>query len=306
MTQRILVPLDGSVTSEAILPQVIRLARPKHSHVILLRAEHPIVTEPFVPIPDLALKAAREYLLGVGERLESQGIQAERIEEWGAPADRILQRARTERISLIAMATHGRSGLSRALLGSVAEQVVRTSPVPVFILRPFSSYEIAKTRGPEADPIRKILVPVDGSALQRLVVPHALGVARLFNSRVLLLHVLDPAFRERSRTTGEGGESLDARHALREVELTFATAGIESVTVLEEGAPAEKILGVAREQEVDLIAMATHGRRGISRLVSGSVTEKVLREATVPMLVVNGKEVARAEVSPSTGKLSIS
>jgi nucleotide-binding universal stress UspA family protein len=298
MNQRILVPLDGSLTSEAILPQVVRLAAREESEVILVRAEHPIVTENYALIAEAAMDGAKEYLLGIQGRLAPHRIRTRTLEQMGAPADVILRAAAEERVSMIALATHGRTGVSRLILGSVAEQVLRLSPVPVLVLRPFSSYEIAKTSRPEDEPLRKILVAVDGSELQPAVAPHALAFAKLFDARVVLLRVLAP-ITGNARTTADDEEIENARHALREAAFKFSAAGVACLTLLEEGEAAPKILGIAREHDIDLIAMSTHARRGLSRLVSGSVTEKVLREATVPMLVVNGEKVARVNASRS-------
>jgi len=199
---------------------------------------------------------------------------------------------------MIALATHGRTGLSRLILGSVAERVLRLSPVPVLVLRPFSSYEIAKTGRPEDEPLRKILVPVDGSELQRAVVPHASALAQVFGARIVLLHVRAPVM-DQDRTAAEDEEIGKARHALRETAIEFSAAGVACLTLLEEGEAASRILGIARDHDVDLIAMATHDRRGIARWVSRSTTERVLQGARVPLLVVSAEGASRVQASRS-------
>ncbi|HLF93796.1 MAG TPA: universal stress protein [Planctomycetota bacterium] len=288
MARRILVPLDGSSTSEAVLPQAVRLARRTNSEVLLVRAELPIyMMEGYTPVFDSVPAASREYLAGVGEKLAAQGVRARVIDRVGAPGDVILRVAREQHVTLIAMATHGRSGLTRVLLGSVTEEVLRASPVPVYVLRPFPSYEIAQAGRPGDGRPMKILVPLDGSALQRAAVPQALKFAVLFHARVILLRVLGPVLKKATPTPADEEQIEEALRALREAAFQVSAAGVDCLTLLEEGEAAPRILSIAREHDVDLIAMATHGRRGISRLVFGSVTEKVLREAPVPMLVVN-------------------
>lgn len=286
MIQRILVPLDGSLTSEAILPQVVRLAARKESEVILVRAEHPIVTENYALIADIAMKGAKEYLLGIQERLRSYRIRTRTFEQMGSPADVILQIALDQRVSMIALATHGRTGLTRLILGSVAEQVLRSSPVPVLVLRPFSSYEIAKASRPEDEPLRRILVPVDGSTLQRAVVPHALAFAKLFDARVVLLRVLSPVLEKEPPRSVDDEEIENARHELREAAFKFSAAGVACLTLLEEGEAAPMILSVACEHDIDLIVMATHGRTGLAHVLLGSVAEKVVRKAPCPVLTI--------------------
>lgn len=299
MIDRILVPLDGSVTAEVILPQVRRLLRRSDSEVILLRAANPPPVENYVTVFEAALQAAREYVFAIRDRLDGQGIRARAIAELGHPAQIILETADKEHATLIAMATHGRSGLPRLLLGSVAEQVLRKSPVPVLAIRPFWSYTIAGR--PEDQAIRNVLVPVDGSPLSLEVMPHAVEFAKLFDARVVLLRVLEPATARTPRArAGRDLEQVaekfsDAEVAmgnLQELAEKFRKEGVTVLTLVDEGDPVAGILGVCRFHDIDLVAMTTHGRSGISRLSAGSVTEKVLRNATVPILVVRASKAA--------------
>ncbi|HXX95331.1 MAG TPA: universal stress protein, partial [Planctomycetota bacterium] len=136
MIRRILIPLDGSPTSEVILPAAIRLAHRGGADVCLVQAEHPLVTEHYAAIAQISLSGAQEYLLGVGRRFEDEGIATRVFTPLGSPQEAILRIATQEEVSLIAMATHGRTGFSRLIRGSVAEQVLRSSRVPVYVVRP--------------------------------------------------------------------------------------------------------------------------------------------------------------------------
>ena len=141
MFKKVLVPLDGSEVSESILPQVISIAKPSNAKVVLFQAHEPI--EPPVREvmgEDIAAKldtVTREdtqaYLSKIAGDLSNQGIKAEIVIAKGKPAEAIIQYATIHAIDLIVMATHGRSGISRWAFGSVAEKVLRQSPVPVLL-----------------------------------------------------------------------------------------------------------------------------------------------------------------------------
>jgi nucleotide-binding universal stress UspA family protein len=207
----------------------------------------------------------------------------------GSAARVILDVAEQESATMIAMATHGQTGLRRLLLGSVAESVIRKSPVPVLVARPFWSYELLPrwTEKAEDRPIRTILLPLDGSKRSSAIVPCATEMATLFASRVILLRVVEPTDKK-----GSDDGATSVAH-LNRFSLALEMKGLETLSMVRQGKPAQKILEAARAHEADLIAMATHGRSGLSRLVSGSVTEKVLREAPCPMLVVRPAKSAR-------------
>lgn len=275
MFERILVPLDGSATAEAVLPQVGRLLRRHDSEVILLRSANPMPVEAVPTVFEAALATAREYLLGVQERLAADGIRVRSIARLGAAAETILQVAEEEKATLVAMATHGHSGVARLVFGSVAERVLRKSPLPVLVIRPFGASHARET-------IENILVPLDGSEASQRVVPRAMEVASLFGARVILLHVL-----------GANGPDRDtAARQLGEVAHRLRAAGISTLTLVEEGDPAVVIGDAARRREVDLVAMTTHGRTGLPRLVVGSVTESVVRASHVPVVVVRSADRA--------------
>lgn len=142
MYQRVLVPLDGSQLAESILPFAEKVAGPE-AELVLLRVVEPlsageVMASAGVVTPDALLAReldAKHYLAGVELRLKSQGLRVERRLQVGHAAEEILAVARAARVDLIAMTTHGRSGLGRLLFGSVAEAVLRASPVPVLMVR---------------------------------------------------------------------------------------------------------------------------------------------------------------------------
>ena len=188
----------------------------------------------------------------------------------------ILAVAAEEKATLIAMATHGRSGLSRFVFGSVAEKVLRASETPVLLTRSFR--EVAPGADPtpvQELPFRKILMPVDGSESSLAVLPQVRSFALAVGASVLVLGVLAP-----EQEAGEGDAIV--RMAVK----ALAVAGIPVEPLVRIGDPASEILDAAKTHGADMLTMSTHGRGGVSRWALGSVTEKVLRAATVPMLVV--------------------
>jgi nucleotide-binding universal stress UspA family protein len=269
MFERILIPLDGSVMAEKVLPQVRRILHYVDAEIILVRAAVPMPFENGVVLAPDDLATARSYLQRIGD--EMSGASVKLAARGSTAASLILTVAEEEKVSLIAMATHGQRGLKRVLLGSVAESVLRKSPVPVLAVRPFALHE-------EHRPFRNILVPVEKGG----GIGPAEDLARLFDARLLLLRILDDAVR---KGVDLHQERVQAEAELQQLEEGLEARGVEVISLLQTGPAVEEILHAVRIHEVDLIAMRTHGRSGLSRAVKGSVTEEVLREAWVPMLI---------------------
>ena len=161
MIERIVVPLDGSLTAEAILPQVRRLLYRKDSEVILVQAVIPPPVENSLAIAEAQLEAARQYMFGQKERFEKSGVRVTFEVRIGAAVGVILDVVQEQKATMIALATHGGTGISRLLFGSVAEGILRKSPVPVLLVRPFWSYDLVPPGAPEHRPLRNLLLPVD-------------------------------------------------------------------------------------------------------------------------------------------------
>lgn len=345
MYKKILVPLDGSALSSAVLPRVRPIAECAGAQVVLLRVVPEIGMRIGVPAPpaDAQLaeqpgapplqavpleiaqyeSAARAYLNHVAAELSAAGIATRTRVVTGPVTDGILDVANEEGVDLIAMSTHGRGGLGRFLLGSIAGQVVHYAKAPVLLVR-----ATADEQAPAACSYRKILVPLDGSAFSHAVLPHARQVATCLGAQVILLQAIPEPEPEASEAhwmltfggpasigevPGEGGlrpgmdpsaqnqwaESIRAelvRRTEREMEAAqsnlnaaasvFKSAGLPVETMIQVGRPAEVILDAATANAADMIAMATHGRSGIQRLLLGSVADRIVRHAHVPVLLV--------------------
>ncbi|HVE41318.1 MAG TPA: universal stress protein [Planctomycetota bacterium] len=275
LLDRLIVPLDGSPAAETILSEARRFLRRSDSEIVLVRAEFPVVTDLVPGLVVAGVGEARAYLERVGGDLEEQGVRVRIVAESGPAAEVILRTVADRRGTLIAMSTHGRTGAARAVMGSVAEQVLRRSPVPVLAVRTLSAGSGAPVPPDERLPLRNILLPLDRSERSLRALAPAADLCRLFGARLLLLHVLD---RDEDQETSEA--------YFRAVETRVGSQGVAVTTLIETGRAADEILDVARFHDADLIAMATHGRRGLARLAMGSVTEEVLRKAFVPVLAV--------------------
>ena len=299
MIERIVVPLDGSLTAEAILPQVRRLLYRHDSEVILVRAVIPSMAENAIMVAEAELAAARGYMHGQMDRLEKGGVRTKIVVRIGSPVGVILDVVEEQGATMIALATHGATGLKRLLFGSVAEALVRKSPVPVLLVRPFWSYEIAAPVRPEHAPVRNVLLAVDGSDLALEAVPGVIEIAELFDARVVLLRVLE------GKKAEAAGEKAEAEKQLKAIAKAIERKGVETLSLIERGEPVEEILKALRFHEAELLAMATHGRSGLTRAVTGSVTEEVLRRATVPLLVAGhprGAKKAKGLRTVKSGK----
>jgi len=201
-----------------------------------------------------------------------------------APETAIVDYASTHEIDLVVMGTHGRQGVDRLLSGSVAEEVVRQAPCPVFTL-PAPTDERPDT------PIDRVLVPVDLSEQSSLVVDHAVGLATAYGAPLDLLHVVEEAaFPNAYGLDPLAPSQPDVQERAREALETLAV-GIEEFdeplnTHVLAGYAARDIVDFAEEHTADLIVMATHGRTGLQRFLIGSVTEKVVRSAPCPVFTV--------------------
>jgi nucleotide-binding universal stress UspA family protein len=281
MFEKILVPLDGSSLAEETLLHLRKLLSRGDAELILVCAADPSSAKHAPWIPEArSLGEAGRYLSGIQDRLSEEGLRVSSHARRGAPAKVILNMAQEYKATMIAMASHGRTGLRRLILGGVAQEVLRKSPVPVYVVRPFRSHEglPRTTAGPDDQFIHTILLPFDGRELASTMVPLVSELADLFESRVVLLSVQEPGAKKRE-------DVAEPSATLGKVSLELEEQGVATLSLIRRGNPAREILEAARMHHADLIAMATHGRSGMSRLVMGSVTEKVLHDAPCPMLI---------------------
>ncbi|MGZ9271631.1 MAG: universal stress protein [Candidatus Binatia bacterium] len=299
MYSKILVPLDGSTAAESALPLVRSLARRLALPVELLGAidlreisrSASAADGLFLDrlLEDEARRGA-EYLAKIAKTL--RGVQVTTRSEKGDAADVIIETAAVDKNSLIVMATHGRSGLNRFLLGSIAEKVLRATANPLLLVK---ALEPIASQGEAA--LTSIVVPLDGSDLAEGVLPTVEELAKKLDLEVVLIRAF--AIPYGAYSTGDGfydPVNLEAFLArLREEASDYLERkaahlkrnGVANVSfVAKEGLSADEIIKFARETPANLIAMSTHGRSGVKRWVLGSVTETVVRHSGDPVLVL--------------------
>jgi nucleotide-binding universal stress UspA family protein len=300
MFQRILVPLDGSPRAELILSQVARILRRQDAEILLLRVVHvpaQIGRVNMAPVRAAQLEEAQKYIQEQTRRLRERGARVNGRVVEGYPPLAILEIARMEGTTLIAMSTHGRTGFVRWALGSVAEMVARASDVPLLLVRSFRRTPKGdlEPQVPEELPFRRILVPVDGSPTSMSILGPALEFAQLYDSSALVLHVETPFVPPSPVLPGmdvvlptmvpsptpSAEDEVTAKAAER-----FTQAGLAVARLTTVGEPASEILDLSVNRGMDLIALGTHGRTGLERWALGSVAERVLRSTEVPLLLI--------------------
>lgn len=292
MLSTIIVPLDGSALSERVLPYASALARASRARLVLFRALPLVPTD--TPWEDA--RQARGSLETVAERVRSAGLEVTTIVHELSDSDvagAIVRIAAEERADLIAMSTHGRGGLGRWLYGSVADAVLRRSEVPVLLV------SAAATHVWPADRALRILVPLDGSPLAEAALGPAVDLARSLRAELHLLQVVQPPSYVYPESTAyllydPERDLAEARQYLDGVATRLRPEGVTVETQSTLGFPTTTIAEVAREQGMDLIVMATHGRTGLARLVLGSVATATLQQASVPVVFVRPAALARA------------
>lgn len=301
MFKKILVPLDGSDLAERALEPALTIASEQEGcEVILLSV--PVYRDIMVPsasgfdllLPDESLDNFRQeietYLNDVKTTWNRPEVRLRTLVVEGDVASVIVDTAEEQAVDLIIMTTHGYSGFSRWLLGSVTERVLHSAPCHVLAIR-------------QPRPLTNILITLDGSQLAEKALEPGMELARLLGGRVTLLQVDQEAnLGAIELSMLELAESGLARHIqndtkddhlinyLNKTAEPYRREGLTVETVVMEGRPAKSILEFAEADEVDLIVMTTHGRTGFSRWVYGSVSEKVLRGTGAAVLIIRPKE----------------
>ena len=293
MYRSILVPLDGSLPSEQSLPYAAALARRSGAALQLAYVHTPLLLGEgvmYLGTPDVHLwEEEKQYLLGVVDRLKKAGLEkvsAHVLE--GTIAQTLQEHALEEGSDLVVMTTHGRGPVSRFWLGSVADQLVHRLPIPLLLIH---------TREAEAAPtaeskVRNVLVALDGTPTAEQILEPAGGLAKVLGASLTLLRVVPSVVPHGVQKEKVPGALLadtlraEARVYLQRVANSLCDRGIAVQTrILAHAHPATAILNETASGEYDLLALETHGRRGLPRLFLGSVADKVVRGATLPVLV---------------------
>ena len=287
MYDRILVPTDGSETVDRVIDAALDVAAHHDAAVHLL-----YVADTNRPNLEAAETDVRDSLLARGEsvvedaatRARDRNLHVVTVVREGDPAPTIVEYADETGIDLVVMPTHGRTGVTRLVLGSITERVVRASEVPVLAIRPEATVRF---------PFDRVLVPTDGSDAADSALDTGIEIARAYDASLHLLNVVD---------TGSLGPDIESyvdidrleersRSLLDDAVETATDAGVRDVERdVEYGTPNGQIERYVEDHDVDLVVMGTHGLTGLDRYLLGSTTEKVLRTAPIPVLTVHGPD----------------
>lgn len=301
----ILVPLDGSPTAEHVLPLAIALAKRVRSkvrlalvHQTLMAPVHAGTEKLYTAIELSVRKSEREYLRRWADRIrESSGRPVTAVTLTGSIAPALEQYIQDNDVDLVVMATHGRGPLRRFWLGSVADRLVRSLEIPLLLVRPTEAEPVP----PPMAQLGNILVPLDGSPLAEAVLEPATALARAWDVEIALVQVIEPlVFPTDLQMVPAAGydERLTAiRHEAANDYLEGMADRLRSEDVRVSSAavfglgPAETLLDLARPERYGAIAIATHGRGGLRRMLLGSVADKLIRAAEIPVLVCRPRKV---------------
>lgn len=302
----ILAPLDGSPFGEAALPWATALAGASRAklRLVLVHQMPPAVWNEdaarlFTRVELAVRRSERDYLRRLAAHARRSRIQVATAVLDGPVARTLLEYVADSGADLVAMSTHGRGPLQRAWLGSVADELLRTLQVPLLLVRPVEGEPPA----PATLAGGELLVPLDGSGLAEAVLAPAAGIARAFDAPVTLLQVVSPVvlatdpalpFPQGFDEELTAAARDDAQDYLDGVAERLREEGVRATAVAALGGnPAETVLDASRAPGVRMVALATHGRSGVRRLVLGSVADKLVRGAERPVLVVRPTGKAR-------------
>jgi nucleotide-binding universal stress UspA family protein len=303
--KHILVPLDGSELAEKAIQPALRVANSMAEReggktgdgvrLVLLRVVSPVMLVAADPLlydemTRLNIDEAQAYLNTVLIALPAGDAQIETRVLSGPPADSIVLFAEDNQVDLIIMSSHGRTGSSRWVYGSVAEKVLHHAPCATVIIRSHVSIEMFQNR--------KILVPLDGSPLAERALEPALSLAKAVDSDVILLRVVTGRDVVPEALTPTGDNLDPEANELTASERDEAEAYLQSIfrdrpnqhlffdVQTTTGDIAEAIVAYVEKHHVDLIVMSSHGRSGLGRWLHGSVAEKVLRGADCATMII--------------------
>lgn len=309
MYRRMLVPLDGSELAESVCVYAKELAGRLDIDVVLLHISNP-ASEAIMPMERAYIEhiaeTLRQQVADIQERTgqgKAKPVKVTGEMVVGYAAEAILGYAEKNAIDLMLLGSHGRSGVKRWTIGSVASKVAGASKIPVWLVKPRPADEPPYDKWPK----RTLIVPLDGSELAESVLPHAEALLKQRGAEpaeLVLVRISEPMTIPTYYSPDMTGVSLDwgnflqqetirrkraATEYLAEMEKKLQKRDILVKTVVIEGKATDEIVDFANKQPFSMIIMATHGRSGLSRLVYGSVAANILHGVTRPMFIIKPK-----------------
>lgn len=306
MYRKMLVPLDGSELAEEVCVYARELAGRLDTDVVLLHVSNP-ASEALKPMEQAYIEHVAEVFKQQVEDVQERTGQgkAKPIKVTGElvvgyAADEILSYADKNSIDLIVLASHGRSGIKRWTIGSVAGKVMSATKIPVWLIKSVGTEEVPYDKWPS----QTLIVSLDGSELAESILPHAEVLAKQRGAvpvNLVLIRVAEPLNIPTYYSPDISGVSLNwgnfiqqeterrkqaAKEYLAKVEEKLKNKGIAVKSVVIEGRPTDEVVDFVNKTPNSMIIMATHGRSGLSRLVYGSVAANVLNGVSRPMFII--------------------
>lgn len=306
MFKHILVPLDGCVLAECVLPHVMALAQVFGASCTVLRVlkdDRDRETGRSIDPLEWHLReaTAEAYLIEVEQRLKAAGVETEHVLLKGQPASRIVQYAHDHETDLIVLSSHGRSGLSPWNVNSVVQKTVQLAGCSTMIVRAYRSTEedLGDLR------YRRILLPLDGSRRAEFSLPVAMHLAQQHDTELVIAHVVtEPEMPRRAPRTHQEVELLEQltetnrRVAVRYLDQLQSRLQVDSDTrLIVSDDVVASLHNIANSEEIDLMIMSAHGYSGKTQRPYGRVTTNFISYGTSPLLIV--QDLAPEEVKPS-------
>ncbi|MDQ3854908.1 MAG: universal stress protein [Chloroflexota bacterium] len=288
MSGTIIVALDGAPLAEQAIPYAESLCKRTEWRLVLVRVR----SGQRSPTGTGERLEEESYLRTLAQQLDARGLSVDTAVPQGEPAQCIADEARLQCADVIVMATHARGGIGSWALGSVASEVLARSSVPVLLVRQGTGSPLFGAASP------RVIVSLDGTTYAEEALALAESYTRMLGAELVLVRVVsgrDPHGDPVLVTDGTDLRYLEspidigwleAKEYLEHAVARLAAKGVAAVSDTRVGSPAEQIAQAAREHEACLVVMATHGRRGASRVLMGSVAADVLRAVEVPLLLV--------------------
>jgi len=315
MYRVIMVPTDGSGFDREAIRVALRIADRTAARVRLVRV---LATGTFfgvaaegTPLPLDVSRSERDSALSELYSLAAECRATSKadicVDLHAGPISDVLQGyARRNDVDLIVMSTHGRNGISRLSLGSVTDSLIRHTTIPVLVVKPPTSYLNPQV----VEGFKRIIVPLDGSVLAEQILPRVLTLAKLEDAEITLLNVLVPQSYSQKEIADPvlpwwEKDVATAQTYLFRIAAELRRDGLSVTTdiVIAENV-ANAIRDFASREKADLIAIATHGRGGLARMLRGSVADAIMHSGRMSMLVLKPDNVAAREAAPSVDEVS--
>jgi nucleotide-binding universal stress UspA family protein len=285
----VLVPTDGSEHARAGARHGVRIANGFDATVHAVHVTDtgagltPVELSQTTSAGDERRDDGQEALDSVAHLGDESGVTVRTELLEGNPAELLQSYLTDNNIDIVAMGTRGRSNIERHLLGSVTDRMVRTSPVPVLTAR-IENDPALPVEGDYTD----ILLPTRGGDGSELAVDHAVSIAARFGATLHVIYVVDVRSQAAKHDTYELGELVDELRTTVTDAVTDRAdeAGIDTRVAIQQGTPHSAIQRYAADHEIDLIIMGTHGRGRVEQFLLGSITERTVRTADVPVITV--------------------